>query len=114
MIDPAQIPQMREEIYDHDTLAKLVVDHITNDKGEILARVWENSGFQEIYDYKGVLRQRHKLKRKQEQIYNQLDSSSKLFQKTYYCPQLLLDDEQTLRSAFTRCNDNHESTVKAI
>ncbi len=28
-----------------DKLAKLVVENITNDKGEILARVWENQGF---------------------------------------------------------------------
>jgi hypothetical protein len=41
-------------MYDTDHMAKLVVDHITNDKGEILARVWENPGFREIYDYKGT------------------------------------------------------------
>lgn len=34
-----------KQTYDTDKLARLVVDHITNDKGEILARVWENPGF---------------------------------------------------------------------
>ena len=34
-----------EKIYDTDKLARLVVDHMTNEKGEILARVWESKGF---------------------------------------------------------------------
>jgi len=34
-----------EQLYDADRLAKLTVDHLTNDKGEVLARVWENPGF---------------------------------------------------------------------
>ena len=28
-------------MYDADTLAKITVDRITNEKGEILARLWE-------------------------------------------------------------------------
>ena len=67
-------------------MARLVVDHITNDKGEVLARVWENTGFQEVHDYNGILKQRRRLKRKQEQIFNQLDAQKKLFQKVYYNP----------------------------
>ena len=86
-----------------------MVDHITNDKGEILARVWENPGFQEVYDFKGVLRQRRRLKRKQEQIFNQFDSTKQLFQKVYYDPELLADDEVALRQEFIRINSNHDT-----
>ena len=74
MIDQAEGKLISESLYDSDRLAKIMVDHITNEKGEILARVWENPGFQEIYDYKGVLNQRRRLRRKQEQVYNQLDA----------------------------------------
>lgn len=70
MIDNVEAGLMSEQIYDHDKLARLMVDHITNEKGEILARVWENPGFQEVYDFKGMLKQRKRLKRKQEQVYN--------------------------------------------
>jgi hypothetical protein len=45
MIDQTQAQLISENLYDSDKLAKIMVDHITNDKGEILARVWENPGF---------------------------------------------------------------------
>jgi len=60
-------------------LANALVNHITNDKGEILARVWENQGFQEIYDFKGVEKTRRRLKRKQEQVFNRFNASTHLF-----------------------------------
>ena len=45
MIDQTQAQLISENLYDSDKLAKIMVHHITNDKGEILARVWENPGF---------------------------------------------------------------------
>ena len=45
MIDQTQAQLISENLYDSEKLAKIMVDHITNDKGEILARVWENPGF---------------------------------------------------------------------
>ena len=59
-----------EKVYPTERLAKLMVDHMTNEKGEILARVWENPGFREVYDYKGVNLKRRRMKRKIEQLYN--------------------------------------------
>ena len=91
-----------------------MVEHITNEKGEILARVWENPGFQEIYDYKGVEKYRRRLKRKQEQIFNQFDASKHLFQKVYYHPGLLHDDEIKLRQIWFDSNASHETTRKII
>ena len=89
MVDSGEVNRHLEEVYTADNLAKLVVDHITNDKGEVLARVWENQGFQEIYDYKGNNKARLRLKRKQEQVFNQIDASKQLFQKVYYHPELI-------------------------
>ena len=53
MIQPSDVPVLQDEIYDADRLARLAVNHVTNEKGEILARIWESKGFQEIYDYRG-------------------------------------------------------------
>ena len=53
-----------EERYDADTLARIYVDNVTNDKGEILAKIWESKGFQEVYDYKGVNLRKNRLRRK--------------------------------------------------
>lgn len=36
-----------------DNLAKVLVKHITNEEGALLAHVEENPGFQEVYDYRG-------------------------------------------------------------
>ena len=110
-MDQAEANLLKEKIYDADRLAKIAVDHITNDKGEILARVWENPGFQEVYDYKGVLRQRRRLKRKQEQVFNQFDSASQLFQKVYYNPALLQEDEIALRETFISHNASNDRNI---
>ena len=112
MISDAEVRRTSEEIYDTDRLAKIMVDHVTNDKGEILARVWENPGFQEVYDYKGILLERRRLKRKQEQVFNQLDATKQLFQKVYYHPELLQDDELTLRQEFVRLNNAHDNQTQ--
>ncbi len=57
-----------------------------------------------------MLRQRQRLRRKQEQVYNQLNAETKLFQKTYYNPALLAEDELSLRESFIRLNQSNETT----
>ena len=64
MISKEEASALRDEAYSTEKLAKIFVDHITNEKGEVLARIWENPGFREVYDYKGILLERRKLKRK--------------------------------------------------
>ena len=113
-MDQAQVSAAIEEIYDADKLARLMVEHITNDKGEILARVWENPGFQEIYDYKGQNAKRRRLKRRQEQVFHQYDAGKQLFQKLYYHPGLVQNDEIILREAFLKYNGHHETTTNVI
>ena len=58
MVDASEVSRQLEQTYSADKLAKLLVEHITDDEGNILARVWENQGFQDIYDYKGVEKRR--------------------------------------------------------
>ena len=95
-------------------MARIYVDHVTNDKGEVLARVWENPGFHEIYDFKGQESKRRRLLRKQEQIFNHLDATKQLFQKVYYNPSLTQPDEVALREAFTKYNGHHDTTDSVI
>lgn len=63
-MDSIEANHLQEQTYSADRLAKIFVEHITDEKGDILARVWENDGFQDIYDYKGVEKKRLRLKRK--------------------------------------------------
>ena len=59
-----------------ESIAKLMVEHNTNEKGELLALVHESQGFQEVYDYKGGEKRRWRLERKAEQIFNQLNPTT--------------------------------------
>ena len=51
------------------TIGKLMIEHHTNDQGELLAHVHETQGFQEVYDFKGGEKRRWRLERKAEQIH---------------------------------------------
>jgi hypothetical protein len=51
-------------------IAKMYLKHMTNDKGEVLANVHENVAFQEVYDYHGTEKMRHRLDRKMDQVAN--------------------------------------------
>lgn len=65
-------------------MAKLLIKHVCNEKGELLANIHENSAFHEVYDYFGGQKRQHRLDRKREQVGNTYSSRSHLFQKTYY------------------------------
>ena len=45
-------------------------------------------------------------------MYNQFDSQNQLFQKVYYNPTLLSEDEVALRQEFIRLNQVNENTVQ--
>lgn len=51
-----------------DDLAKILVKHVANDKGEFLARVEENPGFKDVYDYRGGQARQNRLDRKREEV----------------------------------------------
>ena len=41
-----------------------------------------------------------------------MNAETKLFQKTYYNPSLLAEDEITLRETFIRLNETNDATLK--
>ena len=74
-------------------LATRYVDHITNESGEVLANVYESEAFKSLYDPNGADERKLRLPRRQLQIFNQYNADSHLFQKVYYHPGLLSEDE---------------------
>jgi len=92
--------EFKEQQERADILSKALLKHLTNEKGEILARVEESRGFQEIYDYRGGQKYQHRLDRRREQASFDYSSRSHLFQKVYYANGLTANDELALRTAF--------------
>jgi hypothetical protein len=74
--------------------------------------VHENEAFQDIYDYKGGQFDKHRLDRKKEEVSNNYNPRTHLFQKIYYHRSLTLDDETKLRTAFYSANSSHETIEK--
>ena len=62
-----------------DRIAELALKHTTNEQGQVLANVQESIGFQEVYDYHGTEKMRHRLNRKLEQVSSNYDARSHLF-----------------------------------
>ena len=85
-------------------LATKFVDHLTNKEGKVLANVYESEAFKSLYDPKGVDERKVRLGRRQLQVFNQLNAETSLFQKVYYHPGLLQEDEQQLRTIFWKQN----------
>ena len=73
----------------------------------------ETAAFREIYDYRGGLFRRHRLDRKKEEVSNNFNSRTHLFQKVYYATGLTYKDEQNLREHFCKADTHHEFWCKA-
>lgn len=71
--------------------------HFYNEKGEQLARIEDSEAFQQVYDYHGDQKRRHKLSRKLDQVHANYSVRTHLFQKVYYTQGLTLADERVLR-----------------
>lgn len=95
-----------------DKLTDMLVKHMTNENGEVLALVHEDRAFQEIYDFHGIEQLRNRLERKKEQVHNQYSARTHLFQKVYYNKGLLLADEELMREAFHSTNQAQETEAK--
>ena len=93
-------------------LAKRYVDHISNEDGNILANVYESEAFKAIYDPHGVNERKLRLPRTLLQIHNRMSTESQLFQKVFYHPSLLQDDEIHLRQSFFVANEAHDKINK--
>lgn len=85
-------------------MAKILVNHMVDDNGNMLAHVEENPGFQDVYDYKGSHARLHRLERRREEVAWNFNAQTHLFQKTYYATGLTRQDEETLRSQFKSLN----------
>ena len=109
-----EINAAKEQADEANRIGEMLVEHHTNDEGELLAHVHESLGFQEVYDYKGGQRRRHRLGRKAEQVHNQTSASTMLFQKVYYAEGLTHDDETKLRTAFWAQNETHNQMGMAV
>ena len=90
-------------------LARKFVDHVTDKDGELLANVYESEAFKAIYDPNGAEARKLRLPRKQLQVHNQYNAETQLFQKVYYHPALLQQDEQRLREIFNSQSQAHDS-----
>lgn len=55
-------------------VAKAYVKHFYNDKGEQLAKIEDSEAFQEVYDFHGDAKRRHKLARRMEQVQYNFDA----------------------------------------
>lgn len=97
-----------------DNLAKVLVKHVCNDKGEVLAHVEENPGFQEIFDYKGGQKRNQRLERKREEVAWNYNARTQLFQKTYYQTGLTMDEEAQLRGAWHTADASFEWRFQAL
>ena len=94
-------------------MADKYVEHITNEKGEVLANVYETEAFKEVYDHNRVNERRLNLPRKQLQVFNDFKADTHLFQKLYYHPGLLREDEVKLRQIFNDQNSGHDTLHSA-
>ena len=86
-------------------LAKRYIAHSTNERGEQLANVYETEAFKSLYDPRGADERKLRLPRKLLQVHNQYSEQTHLFQKLYYHPGLLTEDEERLRTAFNKQNE---------
>jgi hypothetical protein len=78
--DTARILQADKEEHAHvQEVAQAYVKHFYNDKGDQLARVEESEAFQEVFDFHGDQKRRHKLARKLQQVQHNYDASTQLF-----------------------------------
>lgn len=86
--------EAREQFERAEAYSKVLINHVANKRGEILAHVEENPAFQEIYDYKGGQQYQHRLDRKREEVSYNYSSRANLFQKVYYATGLTAKDER--------------------
>ena len=95
-------------------LASKYVDFVTNESGEMLANIFENAAFQHHYDATGTNMRKARLPRKLLQVHNQLDPETQLFQKVFYHPGLLQEDEQQLRAVFWQQSRGHDALNRYV
>mmetsp|Transcript_5826 Transcript_5826/g.6566 ORF Transcript_5826/g.6566 Transcript_5826/m.6566 type:complete len:179 (-) Transcript_5826:51-587(-) len=95
-------------------LAKEFARHNTDERGNTYAKLWESPEFRESFDYKMGYEKKNMLKYRLDTIFRHTKMSKQLFQKVYYYPNLLLEDEGTLRKQFVTENGSHDLRGTAV
>ena len=93
---------MKREEIEHNKqmardLAKVYVKETTNEKGDLLARLWTTPEFKEAFDYRQGYEKKGMLRKRLEAVYRHTMLGCQTFQKVYYHPDLLADDELALQ-----------------
>jgi hypothetical protein len=94
--------------------AKAFAKQNTDSDGNILAKVWEAPEFKETFDYNMSYEKKKMLKYRLETIWRNSRMAKQLFQKVYYYPNLILDDEIELRKRFISESGTHDLRGSAI
>lgn len=94
--------------------AKAFAKQNTDSQGNILAKIWESPEFKESFDYNMSYEKKKMLKYRLETIWRNTRMAKQLFQKVYYYPNLILDDEIELRKRFITESGSHDLRSSAV
>ena len=89
-------------------LARVYAQNVTNEQGDTYARLWETPEFKEAFDYGQGYEKKNMLRFRIETIFRHTRKAKQLFQKVYYYPNLLEDDEVELRKRFLSESGSHD------
>ena len=89
-------------------LAREFAKENSNDQGYLYAKLWETPEFRESFDYGMGYEKKNMLRYRCETIFRHTRMSKQLFQKIYYYPNLLLEDEVNLRKKFISESASHD------
>ena len=110
MTDPQDVAETNRAKH----LAKAFVKFNTDDKGNFYAKLWERPEFKEAFDYGQGYEKKNMLKYKIDAVWRHTDMRRQLFQKVYYFPGLLAEDEADLRKKFVNESGSHDLRSSAI
>ena len=89
-------------------LAREFAKQNVDQTGSFYAKLWETPEFKEAFDYGMGYEKKNMLKYRIETIFRHTRMAKQLFQKVYYYPNLLLEDEAELRKRFITESGSHD------
>ncbi len=107
-------PGDQQTINQAKLLAREYAKQNSDDKGNLYAKLWESPEFKEAFDYKLGYEKKGMLHYRADTIFRHTKLAQQLFQKVYYNPALLLEDEANLRKQFITESGSHDLRSTAI
>ncbi|CAI2382294.1 unnamed protein product [Moneuplotes crassus] len=101
-------PGDQKTIAEAKLLAREYAKHNSDDQGNLYAKIWEVPEFREAFDYNMGYEKKNMLKYRAEAVFRHTRLSKQLFQKVYYNPNLLLDDETNMRKHYVTESGSHD------